>query len=130
MGDNNTSWEELGTKLLLRYSLLLLVTVTLVLESTSNDVMSNHLILHIYFQSNSLQSCLLPLITVTSNQYILFEVNGNSVPRATGYTAPATALVATVAAASMTAPLVAAAPVNHASLRLLPRLLLLRRLLP
>jgi hypothetical protein len=31
--------------------------VTLVLESISNDLTSNDLVLYIYFQSNALQSC-------------------------------------------------------------------------
>jgi hypothetical protein len=60
---------ELGTKSLFRYSLLSLVTrysllvifyslpITLVLESTTNDVTSNDLVLYIYYQNHALQSC-------------------------------------------------------------------------
>jgi hypothetical protein len=69
------------------YRFLLLVTfthygtVTLVLESTSNDVTRNYFVLYFYFQINALQnlhSCPLLLVTVLSNWwYFLIEVNCN-----------------------------------------------------
>ncbi len=56
---------ELTTKSLFRYSLPLLETVTPVLKIKRNDLTKNDLVLYIYFQSYSLQSWLLSLVTVT-----------------------------------------------------------------
>jgi hypothetical protein len=52
--------------------IFLLSNVSLVLESTINDVMSYNLVLYIYFQHVTI--LIRPVVSVMSNQYFSFEV--------------------------------------------------------